>query len=173
MAVIPFPMPEAMLNEVPGVTAMTRVFTNPMTLTAGDRQFREIVVSVDPGFFKLIRLPLVAGDPDTVFRQPQSLVLSQSAAHKYFGDANPIGRTITTGRTDCADADTACRSPDSFAESDRGDAGPAAQQPADRRCVSSQHLHRGWHIAGDETCMVRPVRLWLCQAGAGHRSAMP
>ena len=110
MAVIPFAMPEAMLNEVPGVTAMTRVFTNPMTLTAGDRQFREMVVSVDPGFFKLIRLPLVAGDRDTVFRQPQSLVLSQSAAHKYFGDANPIGRTITTGRTDCADADTACRS---------------------------------------------------------------
>jgi putative ABC transport system permease protein len=109
MAVIPYAMPEAMLNEVPGVTGMTRVFTNPMTLTAGNRQFREIVVSVDPGFFKLIRLPLVAGDPDTVFRQPQSLVLSQSAARKYFGGANPIGRTITTGRTDCADTDTACR----------------------------------------------------------------
>src|SRR4029077_19167552 len=29
---------------------------------------------------------------------------------KYFGDANPIGRTIATGRTDCADADKACRS---------------------------------------------------------------
>jgi putative ABC transport system permease protein len=110
MAVIPYAMPEAMLNEVPGVTGMTRVFTNPMTLTAGDRQFREIVVSVDPGFFKLIRLPLVAGDPDAVFRQPQSLVLSQSAARKYFGSANPIGRTITTARTDCADTDTVCRS---------------------------------------------------------------
>ena len=110
MAVIPYAMPEAMLNEVPGVTAMTRVFTNPMTLTAGDRQFRETVVSVDPGFFKLIRLPLVSGDPDTVFRQPQSLVLSQSAARKYFGGADPIGRTITTGRADCADTDTACRS---------------------------------------------------------------
>jgi putative ABC transport system permease protein len=109
MAVIPYAMPEAMLNEVPGVTGMTRVFRNTMTLTAGDRQFRESVVSVDPGFFKLIRLPLIAGDPDTVFRQPQSLVLSQSAARKYFGDASPIGRTIITGRGDCADADALCR----------------------------------------------------------------
>ncbi len=109
MAVIPFAMPEAMLNEVPGVTAMTRVFMNPMTLTAGDRQFREPVVSVDPGFFKLIHLPLVSGDADTVFRQPQSLVMSQSAARKYFGDANPIGRIITTGRGDCTDTDTVCR----------------------------------------------------------------
>ena len=109
MAVIPFAMPEAMLNEVPGVTAMTRVFMNPMTLTVGDRQFREPVVSVDPGFFKLIHLPLVSGDADTVFRQPQSLVMSQSAARKYFGDANPIGRIITTARGDCTDTDTVCR----------------------------------------------------------------
>jgi putative ABC transport system permease protein len=110
MAVIPFAMPEAMLNEIPGVTGMTRVFMNTMTLTAGDRQFREPVVSVDPGFFKLIHLPLASGDADTVFRQPQSLVLSQSAARKYFGDANPIGRILTTGRGDCADTDAACRS---------------------------------------------------------------
>ena len=109
MAVIPYAMPEAMRNEVPGVTGMTRYFRNPMTLTAGDRQFRENVISVDPGFFKLIRLPLIDGDPDTVFRQPQSLVLSQSAARKYFGDANAIGRIIITGRSDCADTDTACR----------------------------------------------------------------
>ena len=110
MAVIPYAMPEAMRNEVPGVTGMTRVFRNPMTLTAGDRQFRENVVSVDPGFFNFIRLPLVSGDPGSVFRQPQSLVLSQSAARKYFGDVNPIGRTVTTGRTDCADTDAICRS---------------------------------------------------------------
>ena len=110
MAVIPYAMPEAMLNEVPGVTGMTRIFPNPMTLTAGDRQFRESVMSVDPGFFKLVHLPLVEGDPDSVFRQPQSLVLSRSAARKYFGAANPIGRVLTTARSDCADTDTACRS---------------------------------------------------------------
>src|SRR5690348_17147933 len=107
MAVIPYPMPEAMRNEIPGVTGMTRVFPNPMTLTAGDRQFRENVISVDPGFFNIIRLPLVTGNPDTVFRDPQSLVLSQSAARKYFGGANPVGRTITTRRGDCADSDMA------------------------------------------------------------------
>ena len=33
---------------------------------------------MDPDFFQLIRLPLVAGDPATVFRQPNSVVLSQS-----------------------------------------------------------------------------------------------
>ena len=55
-----------------------------MTLTAGDRQFLEHVDVVDPNFFNLIQLPLVAGDPDTVFRQPESVVLSQVGGAKIF-----------------------------------------------------------------------------------------
>jgi putative ABC transport system permease protein len=110
MAVIPYPMLGAMRDELAGVTGMTRFFPNSMTLTVGDRQFRENVVSVDPGFFKVIRLPLVSGDADAVFREPQSVVLSESAARKYFGNADPIGRIITTGRSDCTDIDAACQS---------------------------------------------------------------
>ena len=110
MAVIPYPMMDAMRGEIPGVTGMTRLFNNSMTLMSGDRQFRENVVSVDPDFFQVIRLRLTSGDPGTVFRQPQSLVLSQSAARKYFGNADPVGRVLTTGRSDCTDSDTACQS---------------------------------------------------------------
>jgi putative ABC transport system permease protein len=109
LAVTPYPMPEAMRNEVPGVTEMTRVLPSIMTFTAGDRQFRENAFAVDPGFFKLVPLPLVAGDPETVFRNPNSVVLSQSAARKYFGDANPLGRILVTGRGDCAITDPACQ----------------------------------------------------------------
>ncbi len=79
-AVIPFPMPAAMHDEIPEVTAMTRLSVEPMTLTAGDRQFREPVSVVDPNFFQVIKLSLLAGDPATVFRQPESIVLSQTAA---------------------------------------------------------------------------------------------
>ena len=81
-----------------------------MTLTVGDRQFFEGVRGVDPDFFTVIRLPLLAGDPGTVFRHPNSLVLSQKAARKYFGGADPIGRTLTTGRGGCPDGDSACQS---------------------------------------------------------------
>ena len=37
MAVIPYPMPAAMKDEIPEVTGMTRLWSEPMTLTAGDR----------------------------------------------------------------------------------------------------------------------------------------
>ena len=96
---IPFPMPAEMRNEIPEVTAMTRIYNNyAMTLMVGDRQFRQQIDSVDPNFFSVIKLPLIKGDPARVFADPQSLVLSESAARKYFGDADPIGKIIIDRR---------------------------------------------------------------------------
>jgi putative ABC transport system permease protein len=108
MAVIPYATPAAMKDEIPEVTAMTRVWHEEMTLTSGDKQFDETVDFVDPGFFQIIKLNLIAGDPQQVLREPESIVLSQSAARKYFGDADPLGKTMTTGRGGCEGNDRAC-----------------------------------------------------------------
>jgi len=96
LALVPFPMPAAMQDAIPDVVAMTRLNYAYMTLSAGDRQFREHVAAVEPNFFTIIKLPLAQGDPATVFRDPESLVLSQSAARKYFGTADAIGKVIRT-----------------------------------------------------------------------------
>jgi putative ABC transport system permease protein len=108
IAVIPYPMPPAMRERIPGVTGMTRLQGWTMTLTSGDRQFSQTVDVVDPDFFEIIRLPLLRGDPATVFRQPESVVLSQSLAKKYFGAADPIGRIITAAESSCASSAATC-----------------------------------------------------------------
>lgn len=94
LAVVPFPMPRSMQERIPEVKAMTRLAREPMDVRVGDRQFSETVDVVDPNFFQVIKLPLVIGDPATVLAQPESIVLSQIEARKYFGDADPIGKTI-------------------------------------------------------------------------------
>jgi putative ABC transport system permease protein len=66
-----------------------------MTVITGNNQFLEKVDVVDPGFFQVIRLPLVEGSPTGVFAQPESIVLSQKITRKYFGDAPAIGKTVT------------------------------------------------------------------------------
>ncbi|HMH65065.1 MAG TPA: ABC transporter permease, partial [Rhizomicrobium sp.] len=110
VARVPFLMPAAMRDEIPEVTAMTRLNYNFMTLFAGDRQFRENVAEVDPNFFGVVRLPLVKGAPAGVFRDPESLVLSESAAQKYFGTTDAIGKIIrTTANCESADDITKCR----------------------------------------------------------------
>jgi putative ABC transport system permease protein len=45
----------------------------------------------DPDFFKVLPMPAVAGDPRTALEAPDALVLSRSAARKYFGKDAPIG----------------------------------------------------------------------------------
>jgi len=110
VARVPFLMPAAMRDELPEVTAMTRLNYNFMTLFAGDRQFLEEVAEVDPNFFDVIKFPLIKGDPASVFRDPESLVLSESAARKYFGTADAVGKIIrTTANCESSDDVTACR----------------------------------------------------------------
>ena len=55
----------------------------------------EDVARVDADFFKVFDLPMVAGDKATVLADPTSIIISRSAARRYFGEGNPIGRTMT------------------------------------------------------------------------------
>jgi putative ABC transport system permease protein len=96
----PIPLPPLMKEQLPEVTAMTRIAPQWETMTVGDRQFSETVLVVDPNFFDVIRLPLVTGDPAQVFSEPESIVLSQRTAKKYFGDTSPLGKVVTvSGRS--------------------------------------------------------------------------
>ena len=84
-----------MQDRIPEVKATTHLVPEPNTVTVGDRQFVETVAVVDPNFFQVIKLPLAEGDPTRVLGQPESIVLSQSTARKYFGDVDPLGKIVT------------------------------------------------------------------------------
>jgi putative ABC transport system permease protein len=107
-AVIPYPMTDAMHDQIPGVTAATRLYSWGVTLTKGDRQFSQSVDVVDPNFFSIIRLPFIKGNPASALRQPESVVLTESAAKRYFGDADPIGHTLSAAEGNCGNDAAAC-----------------------------------------------------------------
>jgi putative ABC transport system permease protein len=48
----------------------------------------------DSSFFSVFSFPLVVGDAKKVLRNPNSLVVSESAAKKYFGKENPVGKVL-------------------------------------------------------------------------------
>jgi len=107
-ALAPFPLPALMKDHLPDVTAMTRLWPARMTVQVGDRQFLEQLNEADSNLFAVLGLPLVAGDPGQVLQRPESIVLSQSLARKYFGAADPVGRTVTVSRTNCGAGKTSC-----------------------------------------------------------------
>jgi putative ABC transport system permease protein len=95
------PLPVAMRDQIPEVRSATRLSQQNITMIAGDKQFSETVAVVDPNFLQVVQLPLVSGDPRTVLSQRDSIVISQRIARKYFGDADPVGKTLSAGRGNC------------------------------------------------------------------------
>ena len=90
----PIPLGRSMIAELPGIEAETHLAYRTNAIRIGERSFLDIVRVVDPDFFTVIRLPFAAGNPDAVFRNPDTVVLSQTAARKYFGEENPIGKLM-------------------------------------------------------------------------------
>ena len=48
----------------------------------------------DPSYLTMFSLPLLRGDHTTALHHPYTVILSETAAHKYFGDTDPIGQTL-------------------------------------------------------------------------------
>ena len=108
-ATVPFMAPQAMREEIPGVAGFTRFDTEFMTFTYGAKQFRENVRAVDPNFITFLKLPMIRGDAANALAQPQSVVLSETLARKYFGDADPVGKVLTVNRPSCAPDTIPCQ----------------------------------------------------------------
>lgn len=54
------------------------------------------IALADPSVFKVFSYEFIFGDPETCLDNPQSIILTQPLAQKYFGCANPLGKTLLT-----------------------------------------------------------------------------
>ena len=50
--------------------------------------------AAEPNFFKIFSYPVVKGNAEVALENPRSLVLTETMASKYFGDDDPIGKTL-------------------------------------------------------------------------------
>ena len=62
---------------------------------AGQEQFGVSGTFVDGDFAKAFPLPVIAGDINTTLIKPRGVVLSKTNAERFFGEENPIGKTIS------------------------------------------------------------------------------
>lgn len=92
----PAPLAPAIEKELPEIERAARFAThNRRVFRYGERSFYEDRgIIVDPSFFEIFSFPFLAGTPQTAFTGPADLVISQAMAAKYFGTADPMGRTL-------------------------------------------------------------------------------
>jgi len=53
------------------------------------------IAFADPSLFHVFTLPMISGNPRSALAEPNSVVIDESAALKYFGTNNVVGRSLT------------------------------------------------------------------------------
>ncbi len=91
------PAGPAMEAEFPEVEKAVRIIRpQSMTVTYNDQQFQqEGITYTDEGFFDVFSFNLLNGNPATALSAPNSLVITEAMAEKYFGNSDPISATLT------------------------------------------------------------------------------
>jgi putative ABC transport system permease protein len=98
--VTPGPLARSMKAEFPQVQQVTRFINGSVLIQKDNFKFQEThTIWADSSIFSVFDFPLLYGDSRTALHQPNSIVLSETAAVKYFGHSNPVGRhLLLTGR---------------------------------------------------------------------------
>jgi putative ABC transport system permease protein len=101
----------ALKNEFPEIADFARLHSlggasNIVSRTSGSGKgtassdptvafYEDRVFFADPAFLRIFNFPLIRGDAAKALEEPETAVLSESLARKYFSDKDPLGQTIT------------------------------------------------------------------------------
>ena len=99
LAVASDPMGAALKKDYPQVEEFVRFFISggSKLIKKGNEFIRENnVAHVDSTLFDVFTVPVIAGDAKTALNEPNTVVIAESAAKKYFGTTDVIGKNIET-----------------------------------------------------------------------------
>ncbi|MCE7990515.1 MAG: FtsX-like permease family protein [Roseivirga sp.] len=100
MGTLPYDMGAEIRDKVPEVNGLTRIKGSNLTSVVAsmeqpDQYFNEAgLVYADGNYFDFFKIDLLAGSKQSFSENTRSVVLSESAALKYFGQQNPLGKLL-------------------------------------------------------------------------------
>jgi len=98
-AVTAAPMYQTLTDEYPEIEHVTRIAKfGGWLIKYGEKKFMETektFLFADSTFFDVFSFHLIKGNPETALTKPRSLIMTQKAAKRYFGDEDPMGKTLS------------------------------------------------------------------------------
>ncbi|GAB3954377.1 ABC transporter permease [Spirosoma harenae] len=90
---------KALRAQFPQITGGAQVISMGYPASFRDRQKDRILLSenvfwVTPDFKDVFLFPILYGNPKTVFSKPNGIVLSKTISQQFFGDQNPVGKSL-------------------------------------------------------------------------------
>jgi putative ABC transport system permease protein len=102
----PAPWAPVMTESFPEITVHTRFmrYRLPVAIHHKESQqqyYERDFLWADASVFKVFSFPLIKGNPTTALSKPHTVVISESAAQKFFANENPLGKILSyEGRED-------------------------------------------------------------------------
>lgn len=92
---MPYPMREAILNKSSQIkyAVMTNWGEGNM-LQVNEKRLNKMGLSASEDFFKVFSFNMIKGDPAKALSEPNAIVLTESTAHAFFGNEDPINKLI-------------------------------------------------------------------------------
>jgi len=86
---------QALYENFDEVVNFTRFQKFDGVMTYGDKKFREDeIYAADTSFFEIFSFKVLKGDGHTSLEKPLVIMLSESTAQKYFGEEDPVGKSL-------------------------------------------------------------------------------
>jgi putative ABC transport system permease protein len=90
-------------HEYPEVSNTTRILmsNDKFLIENGEKKgYEEKGLIVDSNFFQIFPIKFLRGDANTALNDPNSLVISEDIAKRYFGNGDPVGRILKINKSD-------------------------------------------------------------------------
>ncbi|MCL4539235.1 MAG: ABC transporter permease, partial [Bacteroidetes bacterium] len=96
----PAPLGPQVARDVPDVVAYTRLYLQGShTVAYKNKAFNEEKLFwADSSIFDVFTIRIVEGDTKTALTQPNTIVINESTARRYFGNENPLGKVVVIDR---------------------------------------------------------------------------
>jgi len=89
------PLGPSLKEEVPEIADYCRLNQSGLQFLKGEEMFQEKGTYADPSFFNMFTIKVVKKLKNEPISEPNNIAISESFAQKYFGDEDPIGKTIS------------------------------------------------------------------------------
>ena len=92
------PLGEEIRKEIPEISDMVRLFNlgdNAIITINGQKNYQGETYAVDSTFFTFFNFGLKTGSIQSFFDNPNSILIDESFAKKYFANKNPIGEIVS------------------------------------------------------------------------------
>ena len=92
----PYPLGPVIKDNIPEVEEVARLSRLSRRLVVYDekRFFESGIISADPSILKIFSFSFIKGDPESALASHSSLVATETAAAKYFGTEDPLGKIL-------------------------------------------------------------------------------